>query len=70
MMKSLTIKNTDKPKSKRGAQRQYNAILNKVWKAAAGGTAFGMDWITLAINDRANYDALKHLEAIYPSLPD
>ena len=29
-----------------------------------------MDWITLTINDRANYDALKHLEAIYPSLPD
>ena len=57
-------------KTKRGAKRAYNALLNKVWRNASGGLAFGLDWRTLAITDNTSYTELKRIESLFDSLPD
>lgn len=56
-------------KTKRGARRRYNAILNKVWRDLAGGTQFGIDWRTLAIVAPNEYAELKQIEARFDTLP-
>lgn len=57
-------------KSKRGARRRYNAIINACYRDADGGTQYGLDWPTLCVlwPDRAA--EIRALRTIYASLPD
>ena len=56
-------------KTKRGARRRYNAILNKVWRDLAGGTQYGIDWNTLAIVAPSEYAELKDIQKRFRGLP-
>lgn len=56
-------------KTKRGARKRYNALVNRLYRNLAGGTQFGIDMPTLAICYPDEYAELKHLKAIYSSLP-
>jgi hypothetical protein len=58
------------PKSKRGAYRQYCALLRAYKHAFAGGGAFGWDWPTLRLNSPEAYAKLRALIAVYPQLPE
>jgi hypothetical protein len=58
------------PKSKRGAVRQYNAIMRAAHHALRGGLQYGMDWPTFRCkfpDEAAHVTAVK---AAYPTLPD
>ena len=57
------------PKSKRGALRQYRAIMNAYRRDFAGGGAFGWDWPTFAINSPERYKQVRTLQALYRELP-
>ena len=57
------------PKSKRGANRQYSAILRAYKTVYAGGGAFGWDWPTLRCNWPEGYAKLQALKAVYYGLP-
>lgn len=56
-------------RTKRGAWRRRNAIVNQCYRDAAGGTEYGIDWPTLCVlwPDRAA--ELRAIKAIYPTLP-
>lgn len=58
------------PKSKRGALRQYDAILRGYRRTYAGGGMFGFDWPTLRINAPEAYARILVLREVYPKLPD
>jgi hypothetical protein len=58
------------PKTKRGASRQFNAILNAYRRAFAGGGMFGFDWPTMRINAPDTYAKLHTLRELYPTLPN
>jgi hypothetical protein len=58
------------PKSKRGAVRQYNALINKFYREMEGGGTFGIDWPTARIffpQECAHIDAMR---SAYRALPD
>lgn len=57
-------------KSKRGARRRYNALLNKAHKELRGGALFGIDWPTLRICLPEIYEEIQQLRAMYASLPE
>lgn len=61
---------TKAPKSKRGADRQYNAILNRYHDMFRGGGMYGWDWPTFRLNWPEGYTRCRELRAIYFSLPD
>lgn len=58
------------PKSKRGAVRQYNILLNAYKRAFDGGGMFGFDWPTMRANDPDTYAKIQALKTIYKGLPD
>jgi hypothetical protein len=58
------------PRSKRGAYRQYRALLRAYTRAFAGGGAFGWDWPTMRRNSPETYAKLRALVAVYPQLPE
>jgi hypothetical protein len=58
------------PKTKRGALRQYNAVMNRVFRSLRGGLEYGLDWPTFYAtfpDEAAHVTAIK---AVYKSLPD
>ena len=57
-------------RTKRGAVRRYNAILNRCFRDMRGGLQFGMDWVTLRITWPDRYADLAALRDAYPTLPD
>jgi hypothetical protein len=58
------------PKSKRGAYRQYRALLRAYKRAFDGGGAFGWDWPTLRLNSPETYTKIEALRAVYTQLPE
>ena len=57
------------PKTKRGARRQYNAIMAACRRDLAGGLSFGMDWPTLGANFPDRYNHLHVMNRAYKGLP-
>ena len=57
------------PKSKRGAARQYDAILAACRRDMSGGLSFGMDWPTLRATFPERYAHIQTLKSIYKELP-
>lgn len=57
------------PKTKRGAVRQYNAIIAACRRDLAGGLSFGMDWPTLRVSFPERYARIQYLKSIYKDLP-
>ena len=57
------------PKTKRGAMRRYNAILNRCFKDAKGGLSFGLDWPTLRTLWPDRYMEIRSLRSIFENLP-
>jgi hypothetical protein len=58
------------PKSKRGARRQYDALMRKYRRDYAGGGSFGFDWPTLRANAPQLYAHLHAMNAAFRYLPD
>jgi hypothetical protein len=58
------------PKSKRGATRQWNAILRAYRRGFAGGGAFGFDWPTMRLNSPNAYAHLMTLARLFDQLPE
>ena len=58
------------PKSKRGAWRQYDAIIRQYQRDFAGGGLFGWDMPTLRINAPDKYNHIMAMKEIFSSLPD
>jgi len=61
---------TKQPKSKRGADRQYGALIRRYYDMFRGGGTFGWDWPTFRLNWPEGYARAKELRAVYASLPD
>jgi hypothetical protein len=57
------------PKSKRGAVRQYDAIIRACRRDLDGGGCFGMDWPTLRITFPERYARIQELRAMFAGLP-
>jgi hypothetical protein len=57
------------PKSKRGAHRQYNAIVNRWYRQLKGGTEYGIDWPTARIFFPTDCAHIDQIRAVYKSLP-
>jgi hypothetical protein len=57
-------------KSKRGARRRYNAIINACYRDAAGGTQYGIDWPTLRVTWPERYAEIMALKALFKNLPE
>ena len=57
------------PKSKEGAARQVNAILNSYFRDFAGGGAYGWDWPTLRLNSPERYAKIIALCKAIKDLP-
>lgn len=57
------------PKSKRGAARQYNAIIAACRRDLSGGLQFGMDWPTMRATFPERYAHIQAIRAIYKGLP-
>ena len=58
------------PKTKRGAARQYRAMINRAREAMQGGLEFGMDWPTFRSWFPEAYAHIQAMRAVYPSLPE
>ena len=58
------------PATKRGARKQYNAIMAKARRALAGGLSFGMDWPTFGANFPKEYAYVHQLNRLYKELPE
>ena len=58
------------PKSKRGARRQYDAIMRQCRRDLSGGLSYGMDWPTLRATFPDRYAHLQAMNAAYPTLPN
>ena len=59
-----------KIRSKRGAVRRYNALLNQCFRDMRGGLQFGTDWVTLRITWPERYAELSAIKDLWSSLPD
>lgn len=57
-------------KTKRGAVRRYNVILNRCFHDMRGGLQFGMDWVTLRVTWPERYAELVAIRDLYQSLED
>lgn len=58
------------PKSKRGAVRQYDAIMRRVRRSLAGGLQFGLDWPTFRLTFPEDYKRICRIREIFSNLPD
>lgn len=58
------------PKTKRGANRQYNALIRRYHAMFDGGGMFGWDWPTFRLNWPEGYARAKELIALSKALPD
>lgn len=58
------------PKTKRGANRQYDALIRRYHDMFAGGGTFGWDWPTFHLNWPEGYARAKELIALSKTLPD
>ena len=58
------------PKSKRGARRQYDALMRQYRRDYVSGGAFGFDWPTLRANRPALYYHLQEMNEAFRTLPD
>jgi len=56
-------------RTKRGALRRYNAIINQCFRDMRGGLTFGMDWATLRSTWPERYAELASLKAMWSGLP-
>ena len=56
-------------KTKRGAVRRYNAIINQCFRDAKGGLTFGLDFPTLAALWPERYAEILNLKKIFSMLP-
>lgn len=62
---------TQKPyRTKRGADRHYEAVLNAYKVAWSGGGSFGWDWPTLRANWPEGYVYLRGICDVYDQLPE
>ena len=66
----ITVTEQPMPKSRRGAMRQYNALMSAYKRAFAGGGTFGWDHRTMRLNDSETYAKLQALRAVYSQLPE
>lgn len=57
-------------KTKRGAVRRYNALINACYRDLAGGTQYGIDMPTLRCTFPERYAEIMALKAGFASLPD
>jgi hypothetical protein len=57
------------PRSKEGAARQINALLNSYRRDFAGGGAFGFDWPTMRLNSPETYERIRALQKLAGELP-
>lgn len=57
-------------RSKRGAIRRYNAIINACYRDLAGGTSFGIDMPTLRLWFPERHAEIMALRATFGTLPD
>jgi hypothetical protein len=57
-------------KSKRGAVRRYNAIINACYRDLAGGTQYGIDMPTLRVTFPDRYAEIVAIRANFKNLPD
>ena len=57
------------PKSREGAERQYDALIRAYRRDFAGGGAFGFDWPTFAANAPEQYARARELIRLAKSLP-
>lgn len=57
-------------RTKQGAIRRYNALLNRYRRDFAGGGMFGCDWPTLRLNSPSTYTELRQIKANFATLPD
>lgn len=59
-------------RTKRGALRQYNAILRAYKRDYPDGGMLGFDWPQKSVraNDPQRYEQLRRIRAIYGSLPE
>ncbi|MDB4261360.1 hypothetical protein N9878_00695, partial [bacterium] len=57
-------------KSRRGAVKRYNALVNKAYRELSGGTQYGIDMPTLAIVLPEIHSELKHIKSIWAGLPE
>lgn len=56
-------------RTKRGAIRRYNAIINRCYRDARGGTQYGIDWPTLRVTWPDRYAEIQSIKAKFASLP-
>lgn len=57
------------PKSQEEARKEYSAIIQEYEKDFEGGSAFGYDLQTIALNSPEKHARLMELKRIYGSLP-
>lgn len=55
-------------RTKRGALKRYNAILNQCFRDMRGGLTFGMDWATLRITFPERYAEIQAIRDSFASL--
>lgn len=58
------------PRTKRGAVRQYDAIMRAARNGMAGGLTFGMDWRTFKITFPKAAAHVAAMRAAFPTLPE
>ncbi len=57
------------PKTKNGAARQIDQLINAYRRAFAGGGSFGFDWPTMRLNDPDTYERIRALQKLAVELP-
>ena len=62
--------NLNMPRTKRGANRQANALVNMFHRKMEGGASFGIDWRTVRIWFPKEYAHFQSMKAVYKNLPE
>lgn len=57
------------PKTRRGARKQADALINQYRRAFSGGGSFGFDWPTFRMNSPDVYNHLEAIRKVYSHLP-
>ena len=60
---------TKAPKTKAGAVRQIDVLINAYRRNWAGGGSFDFDWATMRLNDPDTYGRIRALQNLYVELP-
>lgn len=58
------------PRTKRGANRQANALVNMFHRKMSDGARFGIDWPTVRVWFPVEYAHFQSMKAVYKTLPD